>query len=290
MIRLVKTQLGIAFSNPWFFVALVWGIALAVFDAVEVMRFQGEGYASALADTLDPLSGVFMPFSSYSCFSMWMSVHYDTSWSMAFYRLAPLLATMPYSWSMADERQSGYVVQVCTRVDRGRYFAAKVIAVFLTGGTVVVIPHLVNLAALATVFPAYVPEIFDAVSIGVFDDNLWSDVFYSVPGCYVALYSVLDFALCGLWSVFVMALGCITKNRVIVLVAPYLGLTLLQFLNERIFIALGGIRGFQLSLFENLHAYSTQYVQSGWVILGEAVVLAGAVAALALVGCRRDEL
>ena len=85
-------------------------------------------------------------------------------------------------------------------------------------------------------------------------------------------------------------LGCLTTNRGAVLVVPYVVIYIVQFLNERIFMALGGIRGFQLSMFENLHAYTTQYVQNGWIIVGEVIFLALLACLLVRYGSKKDEL
>ena len=151
------------------------------------------------------------------------------------------------------------------------------------------VPQLVNLALVATTAPAIAPEVFDVITTGIYHDNLWASWFYEAPGIYVAAYCMLDFVLCGAWAAFVLLLGCLTVNRVAVLTIPYVAIYAVQFLNERIFLALGGIRGFQLSLFENLRAYTTQYVQNGWIIAGEVLLLAGACLLLMRVGCRRDE-
>lgn len=273
--RLFRAESSKAMRNPWFAVALLTGIALCIAD-----------FASAINE--DVIGGL-APAETTSCFSEWISVRYYTPFAILFYRLAPLLAVVPYSWSLAQERGSGYVAQLYTRASRVRCLVSKIGAAFLAGGIVVVAPQLLNLALFATVFPASLPDVFEAIYIGIFDDNLWADYFYSVPFVYVLLYCTLDFVLCGLWASFVLMIGAACANRVVILAAPYLALVLLQFVNERIFLALGGIRGVQLSLFENLHAYSVQYVQSGWIIAAEAALLAVGIVFLMLLGTGRAE-
>ncbi len=273
--RLFRAECSKAIKNPWFAIALIVGTVLCIAD-----------FASAINE--DVIGGL-APAETTSCFSEWISVRYYTSSAMLFYRLAPLLAVMPYGWSLAQERGSGYIAQLYTRAPRIHCLLSKIGAAFLAGGIVVVVPQLVNLALFATVFPASIPDAFEAMYIGIFDDNLWADLFYSVPLAYVLLYCALDFVLCGLWASFVLMLGAACANRVVVLAAPYMALVLLQFVNERIFLALGGIRGLQLSLFENLHAYSVQYVQNGWIIAAEAALLAVGIVFLVLLGTRRAE-
>lgn len=287
MRRLLTMELRKAFANPYFAIALGIGLFLCCAEAVDMMR--SDSFSEYLEEIASGENDIFISPASYSCFIAWMSVGGDSLWCFMFYRIAPLLAVVPYGWSLASERGNGYVGQIYTRTNRIRYLAAKAFAAFAAGGTVTVVPQLVNLALVATDCPALVPEVFDALTTGVFHDNLWASWFYEVPGLYVAAYCMLDFVLCGVWAAFVTLLGCLTVNRVAVLTVPYVAIYGMQFLNERIFLALGGIRGFQLSLFENLRAYTTQYVQNGWIIAGEILLLAAACLLLTRVGCRRDE-
>ncbi len=106
-----------------------------------------------------------------------------------------------------------------------------------------------------------------------FDDNLFSGLFYGSPVLYVLPYCALDFILAGLWSGFVACVSYFVRNRVLTIAAPYLALAIIQVVNERIFILLGGIKGIQLSLFENLRAATSMYVQSMDVIVAESMVL-----------------
>lgn len=285
MRNLIKMELKKAFVNPFFFIALGVGVVICCGDAIES---NSKWSYYAILEELNAEGGE--PIGLPSCFSMWMSVYGNTSWCTVFYLIAPLLAVVPYGCSLATERRGGYVGQVYTRVTRWRYLLAKSIASFIVGGTVVVVPQLMNLALVATASPAWVPVVTDAVSTGIYNDNLWASWFYEVPGLYVAAYCVLDFVLCGIWTVFVTMLGCLTTNRVAVLVVPYVAIYIVQFLNERIFMALGGIRGFQLSMFENLHAYTSQYVQNGWIIAGEVLFLALLACLLVRYGSKKDEL
>ena len=145
----------------------------------------------------------------------------------------------------------------------------------MTAGAVAVLPQVLNLVALACFFPGYVPSIQDANYYApIFWQSVGSLLFYNAPFAYVALYLLIDFLLCGAWAGFVLALSLVVRNRVILLTAPCLVLLAIQFVNENIFFAIsGGVRGFQLSLFENLHGSCSMYIQNGWIIIGEIVAL-----------------
>lgn len=278
---LVKVELRKLAASPLLYLALAVGVFLGLADAATTVA----GVMSEISEMAEEDDDVLR-----TCYAYWMSVRHSTVWATLLYYVLPLLAVIPYAWSLVGERRSGYVVEVYSRASRGRYFGAKALAAFLAGGVVAVIPQVLNFLTLMAFFPLATPDVFDALYVGIFEDNLWAELFYGVPALYVALYLLLDFLYCGLWAVLVLAIGYTTKNRVVVLAAPYLALVILQFVNERIFFYLGGIRGIQLSVFENLHAYSVQYVQSGSVILAELVLMLVAALLLAWYGARKDEL
>ena len=283
-IDLTKIELSKAVRSPWFFIALLVGLALAVASATGSI----DRYWSRIGlNHID--EKYYAPFLD-NAYRMWMSVDHRTPSSTLFYKLAPLLAALPCGWSIASERKSGYFSQICVAIPKGKYICAKCIAAFVVGGLVVAIPQLVNFLAVCCFVPMVTPVVTDAMYSGIFFDNLFSYLFYNNPNIYVVAYVLLDFVLCGLWSAFVLVLGCAVKSPIVLLTGSYLSLVLLQFLNERIFLAMGGVKGIQMSLFENLQAHTNMYVQSWDVIIVEGLILVSAMALLAFRLSKSDEL
>ncbi len=285
MKALLRAEVRKAFMNRWCVFAFAVGTVLALVSAAGSLVDYFD-YLAILPKLEDKYANPYL----YSCYVYWMSVDPTQTSTWLFYRLAPLLAVFPYSWSLGWERNSHYVDQLYIRQERKKILLSKYLVAFLVGGAVVLLPQVVNFMALACFVPAYTPEVFDALYSGIFYDNLFSELFYTMPLAYVGSFCLISFTLCGLWSGFVLGISAFVDNRVAVLVAPYLVLLVMQFLNERVFSALGGIRGVQLSLFENLHAGTIGYVQNGWFMCAEAFLLL--VASAVLLACfeRRDRL
>lgn len=273
-----------AFKNKWFYLALIVGMVFACASAYSsVVNYLGStGYMHSENKYYSPYL--------YNCFGLWMSVDQRSPSSILFYKIAPLLATLPYSWSLGHELQSGYLnfVYSCAKTKVALF--GKALISFFVGGVVVVLPQIVNILIIACFVPAFVPSVTDAMMIGILDDNLFSFLFYNTPLLYVLVYCLMDFLLCGLWAVLVLLTSFFIRNVVVVLTIPYFALLVLQFVNERIFLALGGIKGMQLSLFENLKAGTSMYVQSADVIFFEILILVIAVAILFYFAMRRDAL
>ncbi len=267
---LLKMELGKGFKSNWMILSVLIGCALAVVSAIgnieECQRYLTLFTPNAHEKYIGP--------SIYSCYADWMSVDGYQTPTWLFYRLAPLLSCLPYAWTIGKELATHYFDQLSIRAKRKDILAAKCVAAFLSGAVVALVPQLLNFLLLACFEPAITPNIVDAMYIGIFEENLFSDVFYTSPLLYVFVYSFMSAGLCGLWSVFVLGISGVVASKVVAIVAPYIGLLILQFLNENIFVSLmGGVRGIQLSLFENLRAMTGMYIQNGWVILAEAVLM-----------------
>lgn len=266
MIVLIRMELGKALRNKWFAIALGVGLALAVLGALPYI-------VGLFTSTFVPAPDKFYNPELNSCFNAWMSIDQSAP-SLLFYQIVPLLAVIPYASSLRSELKDGYVAQVYARSERGRYLAAKYVAVFCAAGLVAALPQLLNFVLLACFYPGYLPQVEAAIYTAVFADNVGSWLFYNMPLLDVLLFCVIDFAICGVWAGFVLVLSCLVRNRVVLLVAPYLALLLVQFANDRIFLALGALNGFDVGLFNNLRASQTSsYAQDGWIMLIEMAVL-----------------
>lgn len=204
----VDVELNRAFRNTWFVVALLVGVALALTSAA----LQIDRYLQYVA--LDFSSEKYYPPHIYNCFGMWMSVEFINPTSLLFYRMAPLLAAVPFSWSLGEDFRTGYISQLRTRKPMPAYIIGKLTACFLVGGIVVVFPQLVNFVAIACFVPAYMPDITDAMYLGIFDDTC-SRVYFTALRyctCFLIVHLILFLLDYGrgllLASLILFEIGC----------------------------------------------------------------------------------
>lgn len=235
MIRLLKMELSRAFRNRLYYAVLAVGIVLALLSAAYGIQTHFE----MLPKELSPTS--WGPTGWDSCYVFWMSVHDVVPFEGLFYQLVLLLAAIPYACSMRQELEFGYANQVFSRVCRGKYFVAKYIATFISGGLVALIPSTVNLVTLACFVPAYLPSIENVLNIGVYTSALWSEIFYTNPLLYCVLYSALAFFVCGLWAVSVLGLSLLIRNRVALISGTYLAAILSDFISDRFHLIVGDV-------------------------------------------------
>ncbi len=267
MTPLIRMELRKALQNPWFYLSLGIACALSAVSAFgNIAYHQQHGvfelythkYVSPVPD---------------SCFKWWISLDFLQPASTLLYQLLPLLAVIPYTWSYRTELQSGYIAQVITRARRRPYLIAKELATFISGSLVAVLPLVANFIILAAFIPAYTPDITEVLYLGVYPDDQWSWFFYNLPLAYVLLFTLHAAGICGTWALFVFTLSFLVENRVTLIAAPYLGALIIQFLSERLYLALGSINGPQLGLAPNMRAGVESYPQIWWVIALECGLL-----------------
>lgn len=234
-------ELRKAFGNPCFVISLGVALAISIWHAFESVSY------ALWADSVDHFY-----VSNQSCFANWIVVDCNVRVSSTiFFYVVPFLAALPFVWSFLSERMSGYASQLVTRETRSDWVKAKGVATFLTGFTVVVVPLLVNFVCVACFLPAYTPQVEESMTVGLVGNDLFSELFYRLPLMYVVAFIVLDGLLAGAWAVFVLSLSVIFKNRVSLIVIPYLALLLWQYVTKTAFTALG-IVGCSLSMIDDM--------------------------------------
>lgn len=293
----LRAELRRAFGNRWFVISLCLLLAIAVVDAVT----QISTYTERLDVVVFPyLDTSYWYLSSFSSFTRWIAVNHIDIAVELFFILAPLIVTVGYSWSLASDIKSGYIEQLVIRTSRTRCYIARMIAVFCTGGTLAAIPLLVNYGLLSLFLPSWTPSLVDQFytsvgGTGVLENNaIFTSLFYSHPLLFVIARTALDFILCGLWSTTVLALSFWTRNRVALVVTPYLGLLVIKHLGQGIYTLLRthGFEGFgySITLFDQLRAAPDRYFCPGWVTVLCALLILGLSLALPYLARKRDVL
>jgi len=234
MAEMIRCEIKKAFLNRWFLVALIIGCTLV---AISASRNYQVGFRSSDM-MLQYMETKWLDASSISSYKYWVVVDFIQPLTGLFFQLLPLLAVIPFSWSYLEERRSGYVGSIITRTSRTHYFIAKYSAVFLSGALVITIPILLNFLICACLMPMRTPDVFAVIYFGIWEESLWSEVFYTRPMLYVALFTLLNFSFSGIWAASVFSLSALIKNRVALVVLPYLALVYIEFISKAYFFDL----------------------------------------------------
>ena len=203
-----------AFNTIGMKLALLVGCALSIWHVITVIMPISEGQNYELsADVIDDL---YVPIS---LFSTWMGNELFPIPSYIFYLILPLLAVLPFGSSFFEDIKSGYIINVCTRVEKKIYFKAKYLAVFLSGGVTVVAPLLLNLVLSSMFMPAFIP---DNGTVGTISPTTMAyEVFFTHPLVYVLMFIVIDFIFAGVMATLALSYTYFTEHRFGVMIVPF---------------------------------------------------------------------
>ena len=203
-----------AFNTIGMKLALLVGCALSIWHVITVIMPISEGQNYELsANAIDDL---YVPIS---LFSTWMGNELFPIQSYIFYLILPLLAVLPFGSSFFEDIKSGYIINVCTRVEKKIYFKAKYLAVFLSGGVAVAAPLLLNLVISSMFMPAFIP---DNGTVGTISPTTMAyEVFFTHPLVYVLMFIVIDFIFAGVIATLSLSYTYFTEHRFGVMIVPF---------------------------------------------------------------------
>lgn len=220
--RALKVELKRAFNNNVFRIVILFGcfIAVAAFfttDGFKMCRYW-----------LDYVNGKI----SYEEASMWRFM--DTPleiWmpvdgvSGKFYNtwltILPVLCALPYATTYFSDRKKGLINQLITRMGKTNYYLSKLIVSFISGGTVAVIPLIVNLMLCMCFLPWGMPLV-SSHNYVVTEGAIFFELFYTYPALYVVMYLLITFVLFGLLNALCVILAHIIENKFALLMSTFI--------------------------------------------------------------------
>lgn len=263
------------------------GIALALSlaqAAVPISKVIRPGYYD-----LDPTEWLGMSQDGSYCIWIGVGVLDDTPLRLVFFSLIPLLSTFAYASTFCSEIRTGHATQIASRGGWSSYLGAKLAAVFVTSALVAFLPLAINFATVSCFAPAYTPDINEVLYIGLTAGQLWSRLFYTHPLAYVAMSSMLDALLCGLWSALVCLFGYWVDNRVVLVSASYGFLLLVQYVNNSVVFSLLGRSGFCFNLIGSLFSVGGGYERYAIGIIAQLIAMLTLICVLTIFVSRRGE-
>lgn len=194
--------------------ALIIGSALSLWHVISVIIPTRKWLVSTLVSmTPDPL---YIPTGLYN---NWMGNEMFSIQSYVFFLIIPLLSVLPFGVSFYEDLETGYIINVCTRINKMVYYRAKYLAVFLSGGTVVAFPLLLNLILSSMFLPAFLPD--NGSGGTVFTTTMAYSIYYTHPLIYVCVFIVINFLFAGVMATLSLSYTYITERRLGVMIAPF---------------------------------------------------------------------
>ena len=205
-------------------------------------------------------------------FNCWIGGEPFSLGRSTYFFVFPLLIALPYGWSYSEERKCGYRRMMITKTGKKKYYCAKYVAVFLSGGVAMVLPLIFNFWMTLLVVPAILPDVTMNMFYGVFGGSFLAELYYTVPFLYVAIYLFIDFVYCGFLVCICMAVSGIVRQKWGVVLIPFLLLLFVHVITDYIYSD-PSVAYKELSPLYFLRGVEVRYSFSGSIILLFAIGL-----------------
>ncbi len=192
MKRILKIEFNRAFKSLGFFLAVFIGLTIAIIH----LLFFALPLALQLPSYIE--TNLQMMFPGWLYTSGWL-LGRQTPFSYLYLLVLPILAALPHGSSFYKDAKGTFIGSICIRTDRKKYYFAKYISTFVSGGIAVIAPIVFNFIIAATLLPAITPQSAAFESL-IGENSSFPFLFYNRPLLYVILYTLIIFIFSGLIS------------------------------------------------------------------------------------------
>lgn len=212
MRRIYRIELKRAFLSKRMLLALAVGIIICLVHFVQWLPV-------ALQNLKISSNYTFSSFYPSNVYSEWICSNSYNWEQYVYFLMFPLIACIPYGSSLYDDWKGGYAKNIIIKEGKCNYFRAKWLSVFLSGGTAVVLPLVLNFMLYMLFLPLNTPELSTLYhTIG--GQNILAPIFYDSPLIYVIIYLIIDFIFGGIMAGISLVMTNMTDKRLVVDLAP----------------------------------------------------------------------
>ena len=270
MCSVLKLELKKAFKNKFFWISVVLGCLITLLSFEHMVNMYYEGMSAISGNSTDIIYDPHIGINT--VFNCWIGGEPFSLGSSIYFFVFPLLIALPYGWSYSEERKCGYRRMMITKTGKKKYYCAKYVAVFLSGGVAMVLPLIFNFWMTLLVVPAILPDVTMNMFYGVFGGSFLAELYYTVPFLYVAIYLFIDFVYCGFLVCICMAVSGIVRQKWGVVLIPFLLLLFVHVITDYI-SSDPSVAYKELSPLYFLRGVEVRYSFSGSIILLFAIGL-----------------
>lgn len=221
MRNVLKIEIKKALCSRLFVITLIVATTITLVNAIQaIIRYHETLQMDKVSQQMSSILAN-PDLSMITLFNHWIGGDYVTVTSTLYFLLLPILAALPYGQSYYSERKTGYIKNIVSRTKKQYYHYAKFVAVFISGGIVIVVPLAINFLIVALYVPATTPDLFYDMYYMVIFPHMWANLLYTHPYVYVLLYLLLDFVFAGIISTLSLMCSYIVKNRFLVILIPF---------------------------------------------------------------------
>jgi len=213
MKTMLKMELTRAFRNKFMLFSLIVGNGIVIMYYIFSVRKTIDAFYININS-----NQVVYQLSSYNC---WIGLSLDI-YSLLYFFIIPILAAIPYGASLFLDKKDGYINNILIKTDRKKYFLAKLITFFISGGVIATVPLVLSYILAIISLPSLRPYV-EASQFSIRDFSIFNGIFYSnYTFVYIVIFIVFDFILFGLINCLCMVFTYWEDNRFAILLTPFI--------------------------------------------------------------------
>lgn len=216
----IKTELYKSIHNRWFAMALLLAFIVQLFSFFSNLDFvkQAMDFAESNLKLISPnWRGSNDQMNMYV---MWLSEEgYTMGFTLARYML-PILAVLPFGWSMFSEKEKNYCNNIICRMGKNKYYVAKYIAVFVSGCLPISFMLISNLALCALIGEHGAPMPY-TMTTSVVHGNVASELYYTKPMLAAIIWTLISSLWGGALAGLTIPASRFLKKSIFVLLTPF---------------------------------------------------------------------
>ena len=154
-------------------------------------------------------------------YEKWIGGELSSSQSYIYFMIIPILAVLPHSISLANDRSTGYTYNLFVRNRKSQYYFSKYLVTFIIGGVVVILPLIINIILSVCTLPSILPDTSTGTSM-IMGNMMWADFYFKSPNLYIAFYLLIIFVFSGIIATFALTIGSFVYNAFVITVMPFI--------------------------------------------------------------------
>lgn len=219
MRRILKIEYERSTHNLGMLLALLMGIGCILYQVIPVIL--------RIIESKDIYKNIYTSFTRGGFYNLWLPGYLDGSTIYYFYFIGIIVA-LPFGISYVRDKNSGYIKNICNRVEKKKYLKAKFISTFISGGCTAVIPLIIDFLIVRLIIPIdCFEDIKGTVLNGITDWNA-----FIIQHSYIAFVIILLMWFCfgGALATISLMASAFSSNYFTIQLSPFFFMMILFYL------------------------------------------------------------
>ena len=219
MKKIFKVEYERATHNLGMILALIMGIGCILYQIIPIIE--------RIIESKNVFKDAYTSFARGGFYNLWLPGYLDGTTIYYFYFIGIIVA-LPYGISYLHDKNSGYIKNICNRVDKKKYLKAKYLSTFISGGWAAIIPLIIDFLIVRLIIPI---DCFEDIQSTVLNGITEWDIFIiEHPYVSFVIMLLMWFLFGGALATISLLVSSFSNNYFTIQLAPFFFMMVLFYL------------------------------------------------------------